>query len=133
MAMRSQVLSPDWSAGDARYSALKAIIDEITNCSDSYMSMALGVLMQRPEIRKHIDGGVMPYLYAAGLLSFAGREITDESLSKLLKVIGVKPDRKLLDIIMESGVKSHLVYIYSFYFLLSSHDKYLVFTSTIFR
>ena len=117
----SPVLSQTWGAGDARYSALKAIVDALAKTSDKYISAALKLLMEDPKIKPLVGEGIMPYIYAAGLLSFSGREITDDSVSRLLKAIGVKPDRRCLDAIMESGVRSHLVYVYSFYFLLASN------------
>ena len=108
------------STETAQYAALRATLDSLASTSSEYMSSALKQLMENDEIKAHIKQGIMPYIYAAGLLSFAGREITEENLSKLVKAIGIVPNEYLMDVLLKTGIKSHLVYVYAFYYLVAS-------------
>ncbi len=105
---------------EAGYLALKAIINSVATSSQNEMLIGLRSALEDKEIIDNTENGIMQYLYAAGFLSFAGREITKESLAATLGAIGIQSDEKLLDIIMRSGISSHLVYIYAYYFLVAN-------------
>ena len=109
--------------GEHRYEALEAILKDISLTSSKMIMHSLsGVLRDRAvvDLLKH---GVMSYIYAAGFLSFAGREINEESLSNAVHSLGMVPNKKVIRLFLESRVKSHLVYIYSFYFLLANGER----------
>lgn len=105
---------------ESGYLALKAIINSVAISSQNAMLIELKNVLGDKEITENVEKGVMQYLYAAGFLGFAGREITKDSLGKTLSAIGVSPDEKLLDIVIRSGIKNHLVYIYAYYFLVAN-------------
>ncbi len=102
------------------YGSISAIVKAISVVSSTLILEELKRLMQDQRIAKAAGRGLMPYIYAAGFLSFAGREITRESLSGMVSVMGIKPDKDLIEILMEAGVKNHLVYVHAFYYILAS-------------
>lgn len=103
-----------------RYQALIAIIKSLTSASESVLIDQLGKGMKSAEVRSHIKDGILPYVYAAGFLSFAGREIDRDNLSKVIKAIGITPNNAFIDALHNAGIKSHLIYVYAFYFLVAN-------------
>ena len=75
--------------------------------------------MESPEIKSNIGKGIVNYVLAAGLLSFAGREIDKKNLTAVVASMGITPDSKMADSLLLTGAKSHLVYLYAYYFLLA--------------
>jgi ribosomal protein L12E/L44/L45/RPP1/RPP2 len=104
-------------AESAKYAALRVVVDSLASASAEYISSALKRLLESDEIRAHVKEGIMPYLYAAGLLSFAAKEINEENLTTLIRIIGVEPNEYLIGVLLRTGIRSHLVYIYAFYYL----------------
>lgn len=102
------------------YSSLSAIIEEVISASKKIMLAELGKLLKQKNLGKAIEKGIMPYIYAAGFLSFAGREINKENLAKAMKAIGAEPDPKMVDALLKTGIRSHVIYVYAFYFLLAN-------------
>lgn len=100
------------------YSSLMAIINAVTTTSQEVFIQELGKIMSDKNSVEFLNKHGMPYLYAAGLLSFAGRDINIENMSKVMNAIGAKPD--FLDMFLVSKIKSHLIYVYAFYYLLAN-------------
>lgn len=111
------------SLSDSKYLALKAIVNAVSNTSQNLIIASLGRALKNDSIRSYINKGIMAYLYAAGFLSFAGKEISRDSLSRALKAIGISPNDDLIQAILSADIKSHLVYVYAFYYLLANGMK----------
>lgn len=108
---------------DIKYEALKVIVETISATSSRLIINEFQKALSNKEMIANVKNNLMPYLYTAGLLSFAAREISEENMSSVLKSIGVEPDPDLVKVIIKAGVKSHLVYIYSFYFLVANGNE----------
>lgn len=105
---------------EVKFEALKAIAEMISETSSKLIITELELALSNKDVVVNIKNHIMPYLYAAGFLSFAGREITESSISDVLKAIDLEPNPVLSRILINAGMKSHLVYIYSFYFLVAN-------------
>ncbi|MDE1851847.1 MAG: hypothetical protein KGH69_04135 [Candidatus Micrarchaeota archaeon] len=103
-----------------RLAGLEAIVEAVGNSSANIAVREFEKAMRNEEIKAHVKDGIISYIYAAGFLSFAGREITRESMTKVLSAIGVKPRVELIDSVLRSGVKNHIVYVYVSYYLLAN-------------
>lgn len=103
---------------DIGYTTLKAIVKAVAEASVNIIMDSFESAFQSDEVKANVKNGIMSYLYAAGFLSFAGREITKDSVFSVLNAVGIEPNPLLTDIMLRSGIKSHLVYAYAFYFLL---------------
>lgn len=103
---------------ETELAVLKALMGAIASTESSYMSAEFRRIVETKGIIEHA-GEMMPYLYAAAFVSYAGREITEESVGAVLRATGFVPDRGLMRLLEASKAKSHLVYIYSYYFLLA--------------
>ena len=106
--------------GERKYEAIEAILRDICAASDRIIMHSLSGVLKDAEVDELIRHGIMPYIYAAGFLSFAGREINHASLAGSIRAIGLTPDDRIIALFLGSGVRSHLVYLYSFYFLLAN-------------
>ncbi len=102
------------------YSSLSAIIDEILSASKKIMITELDKLLKQKNLGKAMEKGIMSYIYAAGFLSFAGREINKENLTKAMRAIGAQSDPRMIDALLKTGIKSHVIYVYAFYFLVAN-------------
>lgn len=109
--------------GRRRYGAIEAILGDICVDSDKIIMHGLSNVLKDREVDDLIRNGIMPYIYAAGFLSFAGREINWENMSKAVSAVGVVPDEQRVNLFLRSGVRSHLIYLYSFYFLLANGEN----------
>ncbi len=103
---------------DVSFSTLKAIIDSLSDSTKGFLEAELRRLFDNENVKMHMKE-VMPYIYAAGFLSFSGREINQENISKTLKSVGIDANPEITKLLFKANVKSHLVYIYAYYFLLS--------------
>ena len=106
--------------GERKYEAIEAILRDICAASDRIIMHSLSGVLKDKEVDELIRHGIMPYIYAAGFLSFAGREINHASLASSIRAVGIVPDDRIIALLLGSGVRSHLVYLYSFYFLLAN-------------
>jgi ribosomal protein L12E/L44/L45/RPP1/RPP2 len=113
----SEIKSPE---GEARIATLQAIAQEVAQVSSKLIMVELRKALDAPEIKENIGKGMMLYLYAAGFLSFAGREITRTKVGAVVKSTGVEPNYELIDLLLKNDMKSHLVYVYAFYYLVAS-------------
>jgi ribosomal protein L12E/L44/L45/RPP1/RPP2 len=104
----------------ARYATLEAIINSVTSSSAKLIMLELRKVLSDKEVQESLTEGIMPYIYAAGFLSFAGREITKDSLTKTIESVGIKPNIKHIETLGKVGLKSHLIYLYAFYFILAN-------------
>ncbi|MDE1823426.1 MAG: hypothetical protein KGI00_04100 [Candidatus Micrarchaeota archaeon] len=112
--------SPTQVSEVERLAGLEAIVEAVSNSSVDVVTSELAKTMRDERVRAHMKDGIIAYLYAAGFLSFAGREINRENLSKVVSAIGIRPNDALIDIVIGAGVKNHLVYVYAFYYLLAN-------------
>ena len=103
----------------ASYELLQSIVSAVSSSSYKYILSTFKRLVESPEIKPNIGKGIINYVLAAGLLSFAGREIDKKSLTNVVESLGVAPDSKMADSLLTTGIKSHLVYLYAYYFLLA--------------
>ncbi len=106
--------------GNSAYKGLMAILEAIGASSNQIIVQGLADMLDSEQIKRYLDRGIMPYVYAAGFLSFSGREINKKNVSKCVAALGETPDEGLIDILLKTKVRSHLVYIYAFYFLLAN-------------
>lgn len=106
--------------GERKYEAIEAILSDISATSCIVIMHGLSGVLKGKEVDALINDGILPYIYAAGFLSFAGREITFASLSNMVRSLGIVPDDRIITLFLGSGVRSHLIYLYSFYFLLAN-------------
>lgn len=104
---------------NVKFEALKVIVETTAATSSRLIISEFQQTIQNREIVSNISG-LMPYLYAAGFLSFAAREINEQNMSDILTSIGIKPNPELIKVVLDIGIKSHLVYVYAFYFLLAN-------------
>jgi ribosomal protein L12E/L44/L45/RPP1/RPP2 len=103
-----------------KFEALKAIVETISSSSTKLIIYEFEKALEKEQVASHISHNLMPYLYTAGLLSFAGREINERNMTDVLRAIDISPDPLLLKVIFDTGIKSHLAYIYAFYFLIAN-------------
>jgi len=106
------------SKANSIYVAFSATVGMVNKITTALLLGELKRTLSDPRMAEHLDK-ISPYLYTAGFLSLAGREITSESLSKLVKMLGIAPDESIIASILNANVRSHLVYVYAYYFLLS--------------
>lgn len=116
----AEMLKPTSAYREVKYTALKAILKAVSSSSLQIVLDQFERAMENSEIRANFQNGIVPYLYVAAFLSFAGREIDSENMTSLLNAVGIAPDQKLIDIMIGSGVESHLIYVYAFYLLLAT-------------
>ena len=109
--------------GERKYEAIEAILSDISATSYKLIMHSLSTVVKNREVDELIKHGIMPYIYAAGFLSFAGEEINWENLARVVKTLGLVPNERIIMLFLRSGVRSHLIYLYSFYFLLANGEK----------
>lgn len=100
-----------------------ALIHEIADVSSRILENEFRELMTKNEILEEVPKGMMTYICAAAFLSFSGRAINKSNISKLVTLLGIKPKNSIIDILLSTEIRSHLIYIYGFYFLLSNGIK----------
>lgn len=105
---------------EATLEVLRALVNSLATTSSVYIISTMNRLTQDKDVRAHMNEGMLNYLYAAALLSLAGREITKDNMAKILKVLGVESNTKFMDVLLKKGLKGHVVYIYAYYFILAS-------------
>ncbi len=106
--------------GRVTYKGLIAILEAISATSTQIIVQGLSDTLDSKDVKGALNSGILPYLYAAGLLSYAGRDIDKKSVSKVVASLGLKPQNDLIDIVLRTGVKGHLIYVYAFYFLIAT-------------
>ena len=102
------------------YEGLGAIVEQVEASSKKIIMLKLMELLNDKNVVANMRNGMMSYIYAAGLLSFSGREISRKSMASVIRSIGIRPDGRMIDLILGAGIRSHLVYVYAFYFLLAN-------------
>ncbi len=108
-------VSPDVAE---QYSAAESVVKAVADTCAQLLIAELQKALSNEDVRSHVKDGVMSVLFAAAFLSFAGREITKESLTNVLKVIHLEPNPKMVDLVLGAGIKNHLIYAYAYYFIL---------------
>ncbi len=58
-------------------------------------------------------------LWAAATLIIAGRDVYEDNLTELMNIVGLRPNRKVIDLILSIRMRNKLVYIISVYYLAS--------------
>ncbi len=105
---------------EIRYSTLKVIINAVAQTSAQIVANEFVRAMGSSKVKGRIDESIMPYLYAAGFLSFAGREIDSDNVKRIVKSIGIEPDERYISALMSVKIESHLIYVYAFYYLIAN-------------
>lgn len=105
-------------AGEVISETLKAVIGAISSTSEQLLMTAIDRALENEDFITHLNDGIVRYLYAAAFLSFAGKEITKENLANAITSLDVKPNYEFIDIILNTKLKSHLAYVYTYYYLL---------------
>lgn len=104
---------------ELKYSALKAIVAAIADSSARWTYKEFARIMADSNVQEHLDD-IMPYMYASALLSFSGREINDENISRLFNAFGFTVNREITKTLTDkANMKSHLLCIYVYYFLVA--------------
>jgi ribosomal protein L12E/L44/L45/RPP1/RPP2 len=104
--------------GRATYGSYRAIIKAVTNVSEKIIVKALKDTLANDLAKDRIKE-LIPYLYAATFLSFAGREINEETICSVMEPV-CKPNDERLRIVSQLGLRNHLIYVYSYYYLLAN-------------
>lgn len=104
---------------ELKYSALKAIVSATADSSARWTYKEFARIMADSNVQEHLDN-IMPYMYASALLSFSGREINDDNISKLFNALGFSVNHEMTQMLTgKVNIKSHLLYIYVYYFLVA--------------
>ena len=114
----TETVNPDEAVLETELAVLKALMSAIAAAERDFISAEFRRIVKTPGILERADE-MMPYLYAAAYVSYAGREITEENIGAVLRAAGFKPDVSLMRLLDNANVKSHLIYIYSYYFLVA--------------
>ena len=105
---------------EAGYLALKALLYSLCDTMQKLMLASFDSILKDKEVAQHISDGIMQYIHAAAFLSFASREINKENISAVVRSLGLVPDERMIDILISSGARSHLIYVYAYYLLVAS-------------
>ena len=100
------------------FAAIKAVIQAVSSATAKFMEAELERIVSDEDVKTHIKQ-LMPYLLTAALLSYSGREITEENLEKVLSVLGLPLNERAVVLLFDASVHTHLVYIYAYYFLMA--------------
>lgn len=90
------------------------------------VSEDIGVVLRNELIRTleskaiiaYLDKGIINYLVAAGALALAGRDIEEESVSRLLNSVGISIDYNMMSLFLSLHFRNHIVYVAAAYLLL---------------
>ncbi len=107
----------------AGYFALKALLVSLSDTTQRLMLYGFDSTLKNKEIARHIKDGIMQYIHVEAFLSFAGREITKENVETVVRSLGMEPDGELIDLVVSSSPKSHLIYIYAYYLLVAEGSE----------
>jgi len=118
MPDEKKVAKPKETYGELALDAMRAILDELTGSEKSLVESEFKRIISSPSVKGSVKV-VVPYLYAAAFLSFSGREINEENLSKVMKVADITPSERIIGLLLSSNLRSHLPYLYAYYFLLA--------------
>ena len=118
----SDAITPDVfiSTDDAIYDAFSSTLSAINSLSSKLLMKELRRLLDNKKIHENINNGIAKYIYTAGFLSIVGKEINRENMYFFMSLLGITPDYKYIDMILDMNIESHLVYIYVYYFLIAS-------------
>lgn len=116
---------------EAHGSAEELAISSLSNFLRTAIS-AVGVFilielkrgLERPEIAKNLDRGIIKYIAAAGALAYSGKEVYTDDIAKLLTVIDTVPEDDMLELVGNIHYKNKIIYLNAgFFILLSGKDK----------
>jgi ribosomal protein L12E/L44/L45/RPP1/RPP2 len=100
------------------FTTLASIVMESSESCTKIVLRKLLCLLGNSNIKAHLDK-MFPYLYTAGFLAFAGREINGENISNVLRAIGMTPEEDIEKLLLSTcNIRNDLVYVYACYFLL---------------
>lgn len=96
----------------------KGLLDEIADSSEEVLLVGGKKLLDDDAIVKRLsDKKTLSYVYLSGFLNLLGREINRENMHSVMKGIGVNPDPKTIDAIVNANNENGVMYVYSVYFL----------------
>ncbi len=105
---------------EAVFNTSRVIVDRVSQISARILIDELQELIDYKDVRDNIPNGIMLYVYTAAFLSFSARAINAENISNVVRSIGVKPDQKLIDMLVNNNIRGHLIYVYATYLLLAA-------------
>jgi ribosomal protein L12E/L44/L45/RPP1/RPP2 len=103
---------------DTCVASMSAVLAASCEASRDFGIEELKQLAKKKEIGGKIKE-MIPYLYAFAFLSFCGREMTSESVTKVMSISGLKADPAVIKALTKLHVGSHIPYINAYYFLLA--------------
>ncbi len=96
---------------------LANIVSNISKRSSELVLADLNEILSDSAVSAYTDR-IFPYLYAAGFLAYTGRDVTADSIEKVLTSAGFKPERRISEALAATGVKNNIVYFHAFYFMI---------------
>ena len=97
----------------------RAIVNRISEISMQVLTNELEELLECKDVNENIPNGVMLYIYVAAFLNFSARPINKENISNVVKSLGVEPNEKMIMVLVDNNMRSHLIYVYATYLLLA--------------
>jgi hypothetical protein len=115
-------ISTKMSQGGADEKFFKKLYLGMVDLSNDMSELAireLNSVIEASAAHSAIGPEALPYLTAIGSLAFAGREMTIDNISLLIKSIGIEPQTRLLKELEPLQFKNPVIYIIALYYLYS--------------
>ncbi len=108
---------------NSNHDNLEEKLDFITREGASAQAFLTAIELKRgledTNVMAHLQDGILNYIAASGMVAFAGRDIDDESVGRLLSSIDIAPDPTMLQILHTLHYKTYSIYVNSFYFMMT--------------
>lgn len=104
----------------ATHTALNAIFASASSSTLVAMESGICKILESKRVSSRLHKGIRPYLHTAGFVDLIGKEINEENLRDIVGALGVKPSKEMIEAVLSTGVKSHVLYINTFYLLLAN-------------
>ncbi|MDE1856854.1 MAG: hypothetical protein KGH98_02085 [Candidatus Micrarchaeota archaeon] len=111
---------PFEGAEKIEHQTVETLVKAMLNTSYGLLMHSFDTMMSDKVVGEDFKKGIISYIYTTGFLSFCGREINKENVMKMLRLVDVEPDEKMIDDLLHFGVKSTLVYGYVYYYLIAN-------------
>lgn len=100
------------------FDSVYAIINTLMSTEKAFLQINFKRLIESEEARDNLEK-LIPYVYGSALLSLSGKDINKETLSAVVSSAGIMVNPDYASIVSRVWNKSHLLYIYAYYFLLA--------------
>jgi ribosomal protein L12E/L44/L45/RPP1/RPP2 len=110
----------DYSDSDSYVIIIADVVRKVGMATSYLLEAELRRALLDPRIKQVMNKGIVPYLAAAGMLAYAGKDIDRWGIAKLVKSIGIDPEPELLDAMTAVRFRNHIVYLISIYFLIAA-------------